>query len=105
MEVTAPKKSQRHIIPPPSTVDSFLKTKALKNAKNKATITYVVYKPGTPNVVGYFALSSGEVLREGSPKHMQRNMPNQIPVAVLGSLPLIAVTKDMAWLLHCSQKP
>lgn len=91
MEVTAPEKiTEAHNTAAfdsgQETLDSCLKTKALKNAKNKATVTYVVCKPGTPDVVGYFALSSGEVLREGSPKHMQRNMLNQIPGAVLGRL-------------------
>ena len=37
-------------------------------------------------VVGYYALSAGAVLHETVPGNVRRNMPEPIPVAVLGRL-------------------
>jgi predicted N-acetyltransferase YhbS len=37
-------------------------------------------------VVGYYCLATGAVVRDEAPKPMQRNMPDPIPVVVLGRL-------------------
>ncbi|MCE9681060.1 GNAT family N-acetyltransferase [Halomonas alkalisoli] len=67
-------------------LNDFLKSRAVKNAKNKATVTYVVCYEGGDQVAGYFSLATGAVMREDAPKGMQRNMPRDIPVVVLGRL-------------------
>ncbi|NIC37191.1 GNAT family N-acetyltransferase [Halomonas desiderata] len=67
-------------------LNDFLKSMALKNARNQATVTYVICFKGTDKVAGYFALASGAVMRGSAPKRMQRNMPSDIPVVVLGRL-------------------
>lgn len=68
------------------TLDDFIKNKALKNRRNKASTTYVVCKHDSNVVIGYFALASGCVVRDEAPKSMQRNMPREIPAVVLGRL-------------------
>jgi GNAT superfamily N-acetyltransferase len=37
-------------------------------------------------VVGYYCLAAGAVVRDEAPKPLQRNMPDPIPVMVLGRL-------------------
>lgn len=37
-------------------------------------------------VVGYYSLSAGAISHESSPKAMRRNMPNPLPVLLLGRL-------------------
>lgn len=49
-----------------------------------ASRTFVVCA-GT-EVVGYYALSAGAVLHQATPGNIRRNMPEPIPVAVLGRL-------------------
>lgn len=67
-------------------LNDFLKSRAVKNAENKATVTFVVCHEGSDEVAGFFSLATGAVMREGAPKGMQRNMPRDIPVVVLGRL-------------------
>lgn len=67
-------------------LNDFLKSRALKNARSRATVTYVVCYEGGNHVAGYFSLATGAVMRQGAPKRMQRNMPTEIPVVVLGRL-------------------
>ncbi len=62
----------------------WLNKKALKNQKNKASQTFVICNDN--NVIGYYALASGSVERVKSPKSLTRNMPDPIPVIVLGRL-------------------
>src|SRR5438445_7665008 len=49
-----------------------------------ASRTYVVCED--ERVVGYYALASGAVTVETAPGRFRRNMPDPIPVAVLGRL-------------------
>jgi GNAT superfamily N-acetyltransferase len=65
-------------------LDDWLRRWALKNEENNASRTYVVCDSDI--VVGYFSLASGAIARIDAPKRMQRNMPDPIPVMVLGRL-------------------
>lgn len=67
-------------------LNDFLQKKAAKNNKNNASKTYVTCYQGTNDVAGYYSLASGAVIRSQAPKPMQRNMPNDIPIVVLGRL-------------------
>ncbi|MBX3071655.1 MAG: GNAT family N-acetyltransferase [Thermomicrobiales bacterium] len=49
-----------------------------------ASRTYVVANGAV--VCGYYCLAAGAVVREESPKPLQRNMPDPLPVIVLGRL-------------------
>lgn len=64
-------------------LDEWLRRRAL-DAEGKSARTFVVCD-GT-SVVGYYCLAAGGVDRATAPKAIQRNMPNLIPVLVLGRL-------------------
>jgi predicted N-acetyltransferase YhbS len=65
-------------------LDEWLKRRALKNEVSGASRTFVVCHDG--QVVGYYALATGSVERGDAPKKLRRNMPDPIPVMVLGRL-------------------
>jgi GNAT superfamily N-acetyltransferase len=65
-------------------LDRWLKQRALDNEKSRASRTYVVSAAG--RVVGYHALASGAVALFGAPGRVRRNMPDPIPVMILGRL-------------------
>ncbi len=57
-----------------------------------ASRTYVVCASGSQQVIGYFALSMGQILALDVTGSMRRNMPAAIPAVVLGRLAI-----DLAW--------
>ena len=65
-------------------LDEWLKLRALKNQENGASRTYVV--TNTKEVVGYYALSVGSALHEEATSIVRRNMPNPVPVMIMGRL-------------------
>ena len=66
------------------TLNEWLKKRALKNQDDGASRTFVICQDD--RVVGYYALASGSVERLGAPGSIARNMPDPIPVIVLGRL-------------------
>jgi GNAT superfamily N-acetyltransferase len=62
---------------------TWLQTRALKNTAQYSN-TFVVCDGA--NVVGYYCLSAGAVMRDDAPKAMARNAPNIIPLFVIGRL-------------------
>lgn len=74
-------------------LDEWLRTHALDN-EDKASRTYVVTAqagPAAGDVVAYYTLAYGSVLRQEVPKKIRQGLPNPVPVMVLGRL---AVDKD-----------
>ena len=65
-------------------LDHWLKRRALKNQVQGASRTYVVCDEN--RVVAYYALASGAVLGSEATGRLRRNMPDPIPVVVLGRL-------------------
>jgi len=65
-------------------LDDWLKRRALNNEASGASRTYVTCI-GT-RVVGYYALANGAALHTEAPGGVRRNMPNPIPVMVIGRL-------------------
>ena len=65
-------------------LELWLKRRALKNQGEGASRTFVVCTAA--EVIGYYALAAGAVLHENAPGSIRRNMPEPIPVAVLGRL-------------------
>jgi len=61
-----------------------LKKRALANEETGASRTYVVCAGG--RVVGYYALASGGVAQVQAPGRVRRNMPNPLPVMIVGRL-------------------
>lgn len=65
-------------------LDDWLRRRALANQASGASRTYVACEGN--RVFGYYALASGAVNAAAAPGHFRRNMPNPIPVALLGRL-------------------
>ena len=65
-------------------LDDWLKRRALPNQASGASRTFVVQAQG--RVVGYYALAAGSVARLDAPRTLRRNMPDPVPVVVLGRL-------------------
>ncbi|MCH9644490.1 MAG: GNAT family N-acetyltransferase [Gammaproteobacteria bacterium] len=65
-------------------LDDWLRRRALKNQVTGASRTFVVCK--RKKVIGYYCLSAGAIARENAPKRLRRNMPDPLPVLVLGRL-------------------
>lgn len=67
-----------------ASLDDWLKRRARANQVSGASRTYVV--ADRRRVVGYYALASGAITVESSVGRFRRNMPDPIPVAILGRL-------------------
>ena len=65
-------------------LDQWIKRRALKNQIQGASRTYVVCIDR--RVLAYYALASGAVTTVGATGKFRRNMPDPIPVVVLGRL-------------------
>ena len=65
-------------------LDDRLKRHALANEQAGASRTYVVCAGG--RVVGYYALATGGVAQAAATGRVRRNMPDPVPVMVLGRL-------------------
>jgi len=68
------------------TLDEWLKRRAMANQVSGASRTYVVTDVGSNSVVGYYCLASGALALVDAPTSIRRNMPDPIPMAVLGRL-------------------
>lgn len=73
-------------------LNEWLSRRALKNQLTGASRTFVVCPPESKTVVGYYALAAGAVDRLSTPPAIRRNMPEPIPVTILGRL---AVDKSL----------
>ena len=62
----------------------WLKRRAFKNEELGASRTYVVCIDD--QVIGYYALATGSIALNGLPGKIRRNMPDPIPVLILGRL-------------------
>lgn len=65
-------------------LDDWLKRRALANEDSGASRTYVVSAKG--KVIGYYALATGAVTLQAATGRARRNMPDPIPVMILGRL-------------------
>jgi GNAT superfamily N-acetyltransferase len=70
-------------------LDDWLRRRALQNEGRGASRTYVVC--AGQKVVGYYALAVGAVAHSEAPGKVRRNMPDPVPVMILGRL---AVHRD-----------
>jgi GNAT superfamily N-acetyltransferase len=67
-----------------SSLDDWLRRRARANQVSGASRTFVV--ADRHKVVGYYALASGAIATASSVGRFRRNMPDPVPVAVLGRL-------------------
>jgi GNAT superfamily N-acetyltransferase len=70
-------------------LDDWLRRRAMQNEESGASRTYVVC--AGQQVVGYYALAVGAVAHVEAPGRVRRNMPDPVPVMIIGRL---AVHKD-----------
>lgn len=73
-----------------ASLDEWLKRRAHINQLSGASRTYVV--AADRRVVGYYCLASGALAAADAPGGIRRNMPDPIPMAILGRLAV-----DAAW--------
>lgn len=65
-------------------LNEWLKKRALKNHVSGASRCFVVCDGKV--VIAYYSLSAGAISHEAAPKSMRRNMPNPLPILLLGRL-------------------
>jgi len=65
-------------------LDDWLRRRALMNQASGASRTFVLCRGGF--VIGYYALAAGGIASTEAPGRLRRNMPDPIPVTVLGRL-------------------
>jgi len=75
------------------TLDHWLKHRALRNEGRGASRTYVLCTD--QQVAAYYCLATGSVASDLAPGRVRRNMPDPIPVMILGRLAV-----DVAWQRH-----
>lgn len=66
------------------TLNEWLRRRALANQVSGASRTYVIGNDEA--VVGYYCLASGALAAADAPGPIRRNMPDPIPMAILGRL-------------------
>ena len=71
-------------------LNDWLRKRAIKNENSGASRTFVVCQDN--HVMGYYVLATGSVMHKQAPSKVRRNMPNPVPVMILGRL---AVSKNM----------
>jgi GNAT superfamily N-acetyltransferase len=65
-------------------LNEWLKKRAFKNHVSGASRCFVLCAGA--NVIGYYSLSAGAISHETAPKPMRHNMPDPLPVLLLGRL-------------------
>ena len=65
-------------------LDDWLKRRALANHQSGGSRTYVVTQRN--RIIAYYALSSGALACAEATGKLRRNMPDPIPMAILGRL-------------------
>lgn len=67
-------------------LDDWLKRRSLANEVAGASRTYVIYEQNSNDVIAYYSLAVGSVIRNSASSKVRRNMPDPIPVMILGRL-------------------
>lgn len=73
-------------------LDDWLKRHALTNEQTGGSRTYVVVEGR--RVVGYYALATGGVARAAATGRVRRNMPDPVPVMIIGRLAVDQAYQD-----------
>lgn len=67
-------------------LDDWLRRRALRNESSGGSRTYVVCTDPGQRVVAYYCLAAGATAHAVAPGRVRRNMPDPIPVMILGRL-------------------
>lgn len=107
VSVTAPALlTEAHILQPfdcgNEVLSDWLYRRALKNQKLNASRTFVICLEGTLQVVGYYSIATGSVSHADLGRSLRQNMPDPVPVILLGRLAVDVSVKGRSygkWLL------
>ena len=83
-ELLSPEHSVENFDSGEPSLNEWLRKKALKNQVRGASRTFVLCESN--QVIGYYCLSAGAIAHKEAPKKHTRNMPDPLPVLVLGRL-------------------
>jgi GNAT superfamily N-acetyltransferase len=83
-EKLSPNRDLSHFQCGEPTLDDWLRRRALQNEESGASRTYVLCVGN--RVVGYYALAVGAVAHAEAPGRVRRNMPDPVPVMIIGRL-------------------
>lgn len=84
-------------------LNDWLRRRAMKNQYLNASRTFVICLECTNRVVGYYSLATGSVSHADLGRGLRQNMPNPIPVILLGRLAVDVSTQGNnfgKWLLN-----
>ena len=108
INVTAPALlTERHILQSfdcgNDVLNEWLRRRAMKNQLLNASRTFVICLEGTLRVVGYYSIATGSVSHADLGRSLRQNMPDPIPVVLLGRLAVDVCTQGHRfgkWLLN-----
>ena len=69
-----------------ASLSDWLRQRALRNESGGASRTFVSVERETGTVAGYYCLSASSLRSEDAPGALKRNMPNPIPIVLVGRL-------------------
>lgn len=84
-------------------LNNWLRQRAIKNQYLNASRTFVTCLEGTSRVVGYYSIATGAVSHADLGRSLRQNMPDPIPVVLLGRLAVDVCTQGHhfgKWLLQ-----
>jgi predicted N-acetyltransferase YhbS len=73
-------------------LNAWLVERAMSNEEQGASRTFVICEGNSQKVIGYYCLTQGAIGHDAVSAKFRRNMPNPLPVTVLGRLAV-----DQAW--------
>jgi GNAT superfamily N-acetyltransferase len=69
-----------------ASLNAWLIDRALANEEQGASRTFVICEGDTQKVIGYYCLAQGAIGHDAVSAKFKKNMPNPLPVTVLGRL-------------------
>ncbi|QLS06132.1 GNAT family N-acetyltransferase [Citrobacter freundii] len=84
-------------------LNDWLRRRAIKNQYLNASRTFVICLESTQCVVGYYSIATGSVSHADLGRSLRQNMPDPVPVVLLGRLAVDASTQGHSygkWLLN-----
>lgn len=84
-------------------LSEWLRRRAIKNQHLNASRTFVICLEGTQRVVGYYSIATGSVHHANLNRSFRQNMPDPVPVVLLGRLAVDVCTQGHhfgKWLLQ-----
>ena len=69
-----------------ASLNAWLIDRALANEEKGASRTFVICEDDTQKVIGYYCLAQGAIGHDAVSAKFKKNMPNPLPVTVLGRL-------------------